>query len=202
MGLIDKYPTVAMASAALLHSIVLNHAFHNGNKRTALVSTLVFADRNGYRVDATEEELYYLLLKVASHGLQDPPGKAVQGSDAEMLCIAKWLLGTLRSVQKQERSQKWNKFRQILNGYGCDLNVLPGNKMNIARVVGGVPLRTQVGHRSEGTEVEINTVKKVRRDLNLDEEHGYPSDIFYRQDTKIPGFINEYRTLLRRLAKV
>ena len=135
LGLIDKYPTVAMASAALLHSIVLNHAFHNGNKRTALVSTLVFADRNGYRVDATEEELYYLLLKVASHGLQDPPGKAVQGSDAEMLCIAKWLLGTLRSVQKQERSQKWNKFRQILNGYGCDLNVLPGNKALLHSIV-------------------------------------------------------------------
>ena len=50
LGTTDKYPTVAMAGAALLHSIVLNHAFHNGNKRTALVSTLVFTDRNGYRV--------------------------------------------------------------------------------------------------------------------------------------------------------
>ena len=202
LGLTDKYPTVAMAGAALLHSIVLNHAFHNGNKRTALVSTLVFADRNGHRVAATEEELYDLLLNVASHGLQDPTGKAVQGSDAEMLCIAKWLLGQLRGVQKQERSRKWNKFRKILNGYDCHCNVLPGNKMNIARAVGGVPLRTQVAYRSEGTEVEINTVKKIRRDLELDEEHGYPSDIFYQQDAKIPGFINEYRTVLRRLAKV
>ena len=53
-----------------------------------------------------------------------------------------------------------------------------------------------------GTEVEVNTVKKVRRDLKLEEEHGYPSDIFYEQDKKIPEFINKYRTLLRRLAKV
>ena len=149
-------------------------------------------DRNGYRLAATEEELYDLLLEVASHGLQDPTGKAIQDSDAETLYIAEWLIGQLRTVQKQERSRKWNKFRQLLNGYGCDVDVLPGNKMNIVRTVGGVPLRTQVAYRSEGTEVEINTVKKVRRNLELDEEHGYPSDIFYRQDTKIPGFVNKY----------
>ena len=202
LGPTHKYPTVAMAGAALLHSVVLNHAFHNGNKRTALVSILVFADRNGYRVNATEEELYNLLLTVAAHGLQDSAGNAVHGSDAEMLCIAQWLLGHLRAVQKQERSRKWNKFRQILNGYGCASNVLSGNKINIVRTIDGVLLKTQVGYRSEGTDVQINAVKKVRRDLQLDEEHGYPSDIFYRQDAKIPEFINKYRTLLRRLAKV
>ena len=59
-----------------------------------------------------------------------------------------------------------------------------------------------MGYRSEGTDLEINAVKKVRRDLQLDEENGYPSDIFYRQDEKVPEFINGYRTLLRRLAKV
>ena len=202
LGLTDKYPTVAMAGAALLHSIVLNHAFHNGNKRTALVSTLVFADRNGYRVAASEEELYDLLLKVASHGLQEHTKATSQDSDAEVLYIARWLRGRLRALQKQERSRKWNKFRQILTNYGCDSDVIPGNKINIVRGVDGVLLKTQVAYRSEGTEIEINTVKKVRRDLMLDEEHGYPSDIFYRQETKIPSFINKYRTLLRRLAKV
>lgn len=32
-----KYPTVEFAGAALFHSVILNHAFFNGNKRTALV---------------------------------------------------------------------------------------------------------------------------------------------------------------------
>ena len=119
-----------------------------------------------------------------------------------MLYIARWLRGRLRVLQKQERSRKWNKFRQILTNYGCESDVIPGNKINIVCGVDGVLLKTQVAYRNEGTEVEINTVKKVRRDLMLDEEHGYPSDIFYRQETKIPSFINKYRTLLRRLAKV
>jgi len=42
-----KYPTIEMASAALIHSIIHNHPFHNGNKRTALVSMLVMMDENG-----------------------------------------------------------------------------------------------------------------------------------------------------------
>ena len=202
LGLTDKYPTVAMAGAALLHSIVLDHAFHNGNKRTALVATLVFADRNGYRVAAEQEELYNLLLKVASGSLQEHTEATSRDSDAEVLYIASWLRRHLRALQKQERSRKWNKFRQILTSYGCNSEVLPGNKINIVRGVDGVSLKTQVAYRSEGTEVEVNTIKKVRRDLKLDEEHGYPSDIFYRQETKIPSFINTYRTLLRRLANV
>ena len=42
-----KYPTVESAAAALLYALVKNHAFHNGNKRTALVSMLAFLDVNG-----------------------------------------------------------------------------------------------------------------------------------------------------------
>ena len=204
LGATDKYPTAAMACAALLHSIVQNHAFHNGNKRTALVAALVFADKNGYRMrrTATEEKLYNLLLKVASHDLQNDAGETVQDSDAEVLCIAKWIHGHLRVVEKQEHPVKWKKFRQMLNGYNCNFNVLPGNKINIEREVDGRPLWTQVAYRREGAEVEVNTVKKVRQDLELGEEHGYPSDIFYEQGKKIPEFINKYRTLLRRLAKV
>ena len=37
-----KYPTVESAGAALLHSLTLNHPFHNGNKRTALVRCWCF----------------------------------------------------------------------------------------------------------------------------------------------------------------
>ena len=38
LGTIDKYPTIEQKAAALLHSLIKNHAFHNGNKRTALVA--------------------------------------------------------------------------------------------------------------------------------------------------------------------
>jgi death-on-curing protein len=38
----DAYPDLASKAGAMLHSLVLNHAFVDGNKRTAVLATLVF----------------------------------------------------------------------------------------------------------------------------------------------------------------
>jgi prophage maintenance system killer protein len=42
-----KYPTAEMAGAALFHSVCLDHAFHNGNKRTGIVALLAYLFRPG-----------------------------------------------------------------------------------------------------------------------------------------------------------
>lgn len=53
-----KYPTVELAAAALLHSLVMNHPFHNGNKRTGVVAMLVFLDSNGLMPTCDESALF------------------------------------------------------------------------------------------------------------------------------------------------
>jgi death-on-curing protein len=55
----DAYPTLFDKAAALLESLVKNHCFVNGNKRTAYLSMKAFLRVNGYdfnmdRVDAVE----------------------------------------------------------------------------------------------------------------------------------------------------
>ena len=54
----------AMAAAYLFH-IVRNHAFVDGNKRTGLLSTLVFLDINGIVIERESEVLYDLTMAVA-----------------------------------------------------------------------------------------------------------------------------------------
>lgn len=44
----DAYPSVFEKAAALFESIALNHAFINGNKRTALQSLAIFLRYNDY----------------------------------------------------------------------------------------------------------------------------------------------------------
>jgi death on curing protein len=46
----DLYPTVFAKAAALLQSLCMNHAFTDGNKRTAYVSTKRFLWINGYNL--------------------------------------------------------------------------------------------------------------------------------------------------------
>jgi death on curing protein len=63
-----------MAAAYLFH-IVSNHPFVDGNKRTGLLSALVFLDLNGIIIDRETETLYDLTMAVAK-GRVDKAGIA------------------------------------------------------------------------------------------------------------------------------
>jgi death-on-curing protein len=69
----DAYPDLVSKAAALLHSLVLNHAFVDGNKRTAALATVVFLDLNGCGVRWDQDEALDLILRLADHraGLGD-----------------------------------------------------------------------------------------------------------------------------------
>lgn len=198
LGLTDKYPTVAMAGAALLHSIVLDHSFHNGNKRTALVAMLTFLDKNGWVLTCDQDEIYEFLLRLADHQLSDREGETIVGADRETIQVATWLQGHTRRVARREHPLAFRQLRAILESYDCILEPRVGNRINIRRD----HLQTHVAYRNEGTDVEKNTIHKIRSDLELDDRHGYDSDIFYNRGPRIPEFINKYRKLLERLAKV
>ncbi len=56
------YSTIFEMAAALLHSLLKNHPFVDGNKRTALTSTGIFLKLNGYKlVNKHKEELEFAL---------------------------------------------------------------------------------------------------------------------------------------------
>jgi len=65
-----------MAAAYLFH-IVKNHAFLDGNKRTALVAALVFLDINGVSLERDDERLYELTM-AAAEGRADKQQIATQ----------------------------------------------------------------------------------------------------------------------------
>ncbi len=47
---------IASKAAALLHALVQNHGFVDGNKRTALLTTLLLIERSGYRLELHDSE--------------------------------------------------------------------------------------------------------------------------------------------------
>lgn len=206
-----KYPTVEMAGAALLHSLVLNHPFHNGNKRTGLVSLLVFLDRNGVMPTCEEKDLFRFVLRVAQHGFVSL--RCDHRSDREVLEMSRWIRRNSRPIEKGERPIPWHRLRRILRNFDCETEASPGvgNRINISRVViqkgvlGRVRrqvLATQVHYGDEGREVERNALHKIRTDLHLDERHGCDSKAFYEAEALPDDFIQQYRTLLRRLARL
>src|SRR3546814_13894849 len=61
----DAYPGLNGKAAALLHSLITNHALVDGNKRLGLVAVLLFYGMNGCDLTATEDERVELILAIA-----------------------------------------------------------------------------------------------------------------------------------------
>lgn len=67
----DAYPSIDLKAAALLHSVCLNHALMDGNKRLAALLALIFLDINGAETTLTNDQLFDLTMAVASGELRD-----------------------------------------------------------------------------------------------------------------------------------
>jgi len=58
-------------AASYAFGIARNHAFVDGNKRTALAVSGAFLVRNGWDIDAPREELYTVFLNLADGSLSE-----------------------------------------------------------------------------------------------------------------------------------
>ena len=67
----DAYPTLHDKAAALLHSIVRNHALVDGNTRLGLAAVIVFYGVNGRRLTLTNDEAYDVVMAVATANVED-----------------------------------------------------------------------------------------------------------------------------------
>jgi len=66
----DAYPTIWLKAAALLQSVVGNHALVDGNKRLGWLSVAVFLEINDTSVaPASNDDVYTLVMEVAQAGL-------------------------------------------------------------------------------------------------------------------------------------
>lgn len=62
----DAYPDIYAKGAALLHSLVRNHALLDGNKRTGWVLCALFFRLNGYEERYDEDAMFAFILAVAT----------------------------------------------------------------------------------------------------------------------------------------
>lgn len=67
----DVYPALHDKAAALLHSIVRNHALVDGNKRLGLAAVIAFYGVNGRRLTMTNDEAYDVVMAVAVGNVED-----------------------------------------------------------------------------------------------------------------------------------
>lgn len=65
----DLYPTIFEKATALIQSLILNHPFDDGNKRTAITACSRFLFINGLYLKLPQKESIHFTLDIDSHKL-------------------------------------------------------------------------------------------------------------------------------------
>lgn len=69
----DLYPDLPSKAAALMHSLVMNHSFVDGNKRVGVSAAELFVIANGWELPVSDVELEELTMTVARGELEIEP---------------------------------------------------------------------------------------------------------------------------------
>ncbi len=74
----DAYPDLHVKAAALLHSLLRNHALVDGNKRLAWTACRTFLALNGQWISAPEDARFDFVVRTAAGAVRDPDEIATQ----------------------------------------------------------------------------------------------------------------------------
>lgn len=67
----DAYPDVYAKGAALLHSVVRNHALLDGNKRAGWILCVLFFEFNGYEERYDEDAMFDFIVAIAAGEIEE-----------------------------------------------------------------------------------------------------------------------------------
>ena len=63
----DLYPKIIDKASCYLRSLAMDHPFYDGNKRTALLSTIIFLEMNGYKITCNNDTLYNFTKEIVEN---------------------------------------------------------------------------------------------------------------------------------------
>ncbi|MCK9240953.1 type II toxin-antitoxin system death-on-curing family toxin [Desulfocurvus sp.] len=193
----EIYETCFDKAAALFHSLINNHPFHNGNKRTALISLCVFLDRYGYWLDdCSDDDLYEFTKRVAAHEISE-------SKDREIEDISAWIAFNSRKRTKGEKPLKYHELKVILQRFGYEID--PPDKEFLYIHKDGEVVQRIIKQGIQGFRpYHTDYIAGLRKRLGLTPEFGIDSEAFYGRIAQNDDFseIIELRSdVIRRLAK-
>jgi death-on-curing family protein len=188
-----KYERPVEIAATLFYGLATNHAFENGNKRTALVASLVVLDRSQLDlVNTTQDDLFEMATAVVDHRLPLRP-RDKRNDDTEVRALASWLRQRTRRRRAGDRHMDFVELKQRLEGLGCTFDNPDQNFIRIRRGTRLVKTR----YPRSNFDVSVSEVKRIRGRLGLVD---MPNIDFYNLEAKVDRFVLQYRDVLYRLA--
>lgn len=196
-GGVDAYPGVFDKASALFHSIISNHAFHNGNKRAALLSTMYYLGEQNYWLEnCSDDEMYDFTRQVAAHEL-------CEDRRDEIPAIAEWLQRKSRRRMKGERILKLQDLKDILSNFGFSIS----DNGKLIDIYKGEEYVTNILRKgAKGAEdYDGPYIAELRKRLELTPEEGIDSARFYGQkgmNQDLGELVDLRVEVMKKLAKI
>lgn len=194
----DAYKGIFTKAAALFHSIINNHSFHNGNKRAALLTTIVFLSENGWWISRpNDEELFEFTRMAAAHEL-------CENREDELVYITNWFRGNCRRRTVHNHGLKQQQLRQILSEFGFSMVENNKNRFEISNANGDYITDIIKKGKSGKEDYDVPYITKLRKKLKLTEEYGVDSQCFYGgfSEESMNKFMHSRHEVMRKLAKI
>lgn len=190
--------------ATLTFGLTMDHAFHDGNKRTALLSLLLYLNNHKRVVNVPKIELETLMVRIAAHQLylydefRDFNGK----DDAEVRFIANRVRAWTRPVNNRLYTITYSDLNTRLRDFGFWIDKPSGNSIGVYRKssVLGIPKRVcKIGFPGWSKQISDKDLKYLLQMTQLTATYGCDSDVFFRFAQPTYELLEEYREPLERL---
>ena len=214
-GGVDKYPNPIEICGTLFYGLVKNHAFHDGNKRTAFLTLIFHLQKHNLQfIDKNKKEkIETLAVKVAANeldGTYERFQKFKDNEDAEVKFVIDYLERNTRRLNKKFYSVTFADFNHLLGRFKVQLMNPHGGFIDVCQFK--VPksflgLRTkekwckmlQIGFTGWKRKVGMKALKETLKAVNLTAAYGIDSEVFFNGAEPLSVLIDEYSDPLRRL---
>lgn len=200
-----RYNNIYSNCATLVYGVACNHAFHNGNKRAALLSMIKHLYKNGYVIlhNISNELVYEFLRSIAAHELEsfarsDKEYRNLYNScfkvsslnevEADVKFIELWIRRHSQSKNQTERPMRWKVLIEKLQTMGIVIETDPVNfKVVLTKQSSNLFsfFEKNRGKYSKTYPYEFNKLcekyllKEIRKDFGLTKDKGYDDYSFF-----------------------
>lgn len=213
-GNYQKWRSFEQICATLFYGIIKNHAFHDANKRTALLTLLYHLLKFGRTIDTKQKEFEKLALCVASDSLDEykvfKTKRYKDSEDPEINFVADFIRGNTREIEKKYYPITYQEFDNLLKKHGFYLEIASGSFADVMReekekkFFGLIERKyqkkyIQIGFPGWKRQINPRAVKEVLKATGLTAENGIDSKVFFKDAEPLSALLDQYKHPLIRL---
>lgn len=226
---VSKWQSQYDICATLLYGLIMNHPFHDANKRTAFLASLLLLHKQGVILDIKHRKFEDFTVDIAerklnmenldsgnAEGRRIPRRKAksrnaTRDLDQEVRRISKFIKDSTRLEDTSLRSITFRQLEGKLRDFGFYFDNMKGNRIDVMQegkkkrsfwvTRRGEPRRvTRIGFPGMSRQVSKGDLKRVLKATGLTAKEGFDSQVFFEGVDPAKELLEHYQHALRRLA--